>query len=754
MRPFSGMPCLLPLAVLSLLLPAGVICGNVLSTTGYTSCMKDGGGSVQVNKLDVSYYKNTRVLTFDVAGSSTKVQNVTADLIVTAYGKQVYNKTFNPCDAGMAEMCPVPKSDFASQGEQAIPEQYASQIPAIAFSIPDLVGMVQMQLRGSDGQTVACVESTVGNGHTLKLPAVSYAAAGIAAAALLLSGVSGLAAGGHPGASTPSPTFGEVIGWFQGMAMNGMLSVNYPTVYRSFTTNFAFSTGLIPWGPLQTSIDNFRASTGGNLTADNYQYLTNNATLVYTAGSTGTTANRLARRFLEAAYLIVRDGTSVTVDGRSTNISGRSSVSVSNGTSTSNTTTTGANKQSHLVSGITAYVEELKIPQANTFMTVLLVWAIICVVIIVFILLMKVILEAWSMFGSIPASMESWRKRYWWRLAKALTNLILMLYGTWTLYCIYQFTNGDSWAAKTLAAVTLALFTIILVSFTWRIYTKAHQYRKIEGDASRLYEEKETWVKYNNFYENFKKGYWWVFVPTIVYMFARGCVIAGANGHGLVQTAGQLIVEALMLALLLWSRPFQRKSGNWINIIIQVVRFVSVVCILVFVEELGISQTTQTITGIILIAVQCILTGILAILLAVNALINCIRENPHRKARKAQEKMQMERDLDNLTPLDARNSLLMEPMAQKGGDGSMYKAPLPSPFSGSKGRYDPVPSDHPPGFDTDTSYSRPSRARNADDDRDYLVSRAASMGRRTDRSVSRSPERGPRLPDLDFGRAY
>lgn len=89
-----------------------------------------------------------------------------------------------------------------------------------------------------------------------------------------------------------------------------------------------------------------------------------------------------------------------------------------------------------------------------------------------------------------------------------------------------------------------------------------------------------------------------------------------------------------MLGLLLWARPFERKSGNVINIFIQVVRVLSVVCILVFVEELGIAQTTQTVTGLVLIVVQSVLTGVLAILIAVNAIILCCRENPHRKRRK------------------------------------------------------------------------------------------------------------------------
>jgi len=123
-------------------------------------------------------------------------------------------------------------------------------------------------------------------------------------------------------------------------------------------------------------------------------------------------------------------------------------------------------------------------------------------------------------------------------------------------------------------------------------------------------------------------------------MFAKGCVIAAGDGHGLVQTAGQLVIEALMLILLLWARPYEKKSGNWINIIIQIVRVLSVCCILVFVEELGISQSTKTITGVVLIAVQGGLTGILAILIAVNSIIICFRANPHRQRRKEAGKPQ------------------------------------------------------------------------------------------------------------------
>jgi hypothetical protein len=454
----------------------------------------------------------------------------------------------------------------------------------------------------------------------MNVEAVTYIAAGMAGAALGITAISAVVGGFHIGGASPSPTFGETFGWFQGIATNGMLSVSYPTLYTSFAKNFGFSTGLIPWGSMQTSIDKFRSSTGGNLTTDSYAFL-QGATLV-----NSDTGQKLTKRALDGIFHFARD--------ISANVNGTTFGDNNNASSNGNSTAA-ESKPMHYVHGIQAYVEKLSIPQGNTFITVLLFFAIVIAAITVGILLTKVILEALALMGNLPKSMNSFRKRYWWRLAKTITNLVMLAYGVWTLYSVYQFTNGDSWAAKVLAAVTWVIFTAILAYFTTTVWYKAKKYQKLDGDASMLYEHKETWVKYSFLYENFKKGYWWLFIPSIVYAFVKNALIAGANGHGLVQTIGQIAIEVLLLILLVWARPYTMKSGNVINITIQVVRVISIICVLVFVEELGISQTTKTVTGLVLIIVQAVLTGVLAILIAVNAVITCVRANPHRQRRKA-----------------------------------------------------------------------------------------------------------------------
>ncbi|KAF2204929.1 TRP-domain-containing protein [Delitschia confertaspora ATCC 74209] len=689
--------------------PLGVLGADVLKTNGFISCQPDS--DIQVKKLDIQFDRNTKKIVFDVAGSSQKEQKVMATLIVNAYGKEVYKNEFNPCEEGskVDQLCPVPKGDFAAKGDQTIPDSFISMIPSIAFTIPDLDGEATMQLKAiDDNRQLACITSTVNNGKSFNVPSVSYVAAGIAGAALAVSGLSALAGAGQAGAPTSSPTFIDVMSWFQSMAMNGMMSVQYPSVYQSFAKNFAFSGGLIPWDGMQRTIDNFRARTGGNLTENSVEYL-KNATLVHMTPS--SVSSNITKRGLDTYLLFARE-VETSINGTAAN------------------STADDNKIMHVVKGVQGYVEELTIPDGNTFMTVLLIFAIIIAAITVAILLFKVILETWALFGSFPNRLTNFRKRYWWILAKTITNLILLVYGIWVLYCVYQFKNGDSWAAKLLAGITLGMFTALLAFFTWKIYSIANRYKKLEGNSSALYDDKEVWRKYSHFYENYKKSYWWVFVPAIVYMFAKGCVIAGADGHGLAQTAGQLIIESLMLVLLLWTRPFSLKSGIWINIGIQVVRVLSVVCILVFVEELGVAQTTKTVTGLVLVVMQAVLTGLLAILIAVNAIIICCKDNPHRRKRKEAEKM---RDLDNLTPLDARNSLLMDPTEYK------RASTLPKPFA-PRG-YDRIPlTEQPTAYQSGREYQAP------------LLSHAASFdGRSQERSHSPPASRAPKLPSVDLG---
>lgn len=94
-------------------LPAGVFGADVLETNGFSTCGDES--EIKVTKMNIQYNRATQKVIFDVGGTSTKSQKVMASLIVSAYGKQVYQKTFDPC----AE---------ATKVEQLCPGMFANQL--------------------------------------------------------------------------------------------------------------------------------------------------------------------------------------------------------------------------------------------------------------------------------------------------------------------------------------------------------------------------------------------------------------------------------------------------------------------------------------------------------------------------------------------------------------------------------------------------------------------------------------------------
>ena len=86
--------------------PVHVLAADTLSTNGISTCLADA--EIQVQKLDVTYTRSSRVVVFDVAGTNEKRQNVTASLSVYAYGNEIYSKSFDPCgtENHVEELCP------------------------------------------------------------------------------------------------------------------------------------------------------------------------------------------------------------------------------------------------------------------------------------------------------------------------------------------------------------------------------------------------------------------------------------------------------------------------------------------------------------------------------------------------------------------------------------------------------------------------------------------------------------------------
>jgi hypothetical protein len=86
-----------------------VLSDDILVTSGFDNCNNNNNNSgITVDNVNIKYNNADKTVSFNVAGTSAKEQNVTAKLSVTAFGQNVYSNEFNPCAAGtfVKQLCP------------------------------------------------------------------------------------------------------------------------------------------------------------------------------------------------------------------------------------------------------------------------------------------------------------------------------------------------------------------------------------------------------------------------------------------------------------------------------------------------------------------------------------------------------------------------------------------------------------------------------------------------------------------------
>jgi Transient receptor potential (TRP) ion channel/ML-like domain len=192
--------------------------------------------------------------------------NVTANLFLNVYGMHPVNLTIDICQAFDGHLCPLPLYVFNGSEALTLPSSVKSfsQIPRIAYKIPDLEAFAQLTLTEvGTGESKACIQSTLSNGWSTRQAGVSWSIGGVALLALI-------SAAWQSFLSDSMAPFRllDLIGLYQTIASSGFFDLNYPVIYRAFTLNFSWAMGLFPQSPtssIQRSITRMRHLTGGDL---------------------------------------------------------------------------------------------------------------------------------------------------------------------------------------------------------------------------------------------------------------------------------------------------------------------------------------------------------------------------------------------------------------------------------------------------------------------------------------------------------
>lgn len=263
-------PLLLLLPFLTLVSAAS----NTLWSDQAAYCAAPTSG-IFIQDFAVTYYRSNNSIVFYFTLNSTAAgNNVNANVYVNAYGMDLVNRTVDICSLVNGVLCPLPQLNISGEfPKEAIAELLAYgtfqlpddvNIPSIAYSVPNLEAWARLTLTNTNGTEALCVQTTLTNGLTTELLAVKIATGVFTAVALLVGLFHGLA-------NTASPAqyrWFDILFLFQAAAATGFLNLNYPSAYRAFTRNFAWSHALFGSNGMQNTINQMRYKTGGTLSGN------------------------------------------------------------------------------------------------------------------------------------------------------------------------------------------------------------------------------------------------------------------------------------------------------------------------------------------------------------------------------------------------------------------------------------------------------------------------------------------------------
>ncbi|KAH8832720.1 TRP-domain-containing protein [Flagelloscypha sp. PMI_526] len=514
--------------------------------------------------ISFSYAVNARDLTLCALPYENNL-NVSANVLLNAYGMKPLNITIDFCTILGGALCPLPKYHFKGSQTLQLPDTVdTSVIPGIAYYVPDFEGFAQLMLTDTaTGDLKACVQATLANGQSMKQPAVSWATGASTFIVFLLALWQSLSS---PYAVIPVRLL-DLMHLYQGIVTSAFLSLNYPLAYRAFTLNFAWALGFITGMGEQTSIDRMRSLTGGSLansTSSSVVEQINRKTSPYNVRITDVdlaSISTFSKSLLATTFASADSIFGGNSDDDGTELSPYAVQTV---------TEDGSNI---LPAGLPVFVNSIHIGTANAFMTAffaLLVLAaiyggvVLCAVALSMYQQRRAASDS-SFLQKVTSTSRSFVASWGIRL------LLVVSFPIFTL-AMYQWTLKDSWLSILLSVIT---FIVVLcgLAYSWyRIGRLVKQY-----SPQMLHSDKHFFSTFGSpIYSRYHVEKFYFAAVLVVAFLLKSIFIAAAKGHGATQLGLFLAVEIGTLSLGVAAIP-----RLVIGLVIAVIFSVSILVILI-----------------------------------------------------------------------------------------------------------------------------------------------------------------------------
>lgn len=564
--------------------------------------------SFTASLFNVVFTPNNNTLTFDIVGVSSVQGNVTFGIEVSAYGYVFIKENVQPCDqAGLSGLCPMATGQIDINSNFVFSADTVSQIPAIAYGVPDLDANVKVFINttANPDVSVACVEASLSNGQTVDQKGVGWTTAIIAGAALVASAVtSGL---GHSNtAAHVAANALSLFGYFQAQAIVGLTAIELPPIVQSWTQNFDWSMGIIEVDFMQSIATWYQKSTGGTpatllntLTTTSVQVLKKRSDNSKVVKRTTEATIKLLNRAYELSQLTKRSTT---------------------------TTQSGV----YVVSGMKRVAFRAGIEATNLFLTGLSFFCIFIVFTILCVAAFKGFCELAVRARWIKSDKFQDFRNGWLTVLKGIMfRMVLIGYPQMVILCLWEFTQNDSPAEIVLAVFFFFGMTGTLAWASMKVIRIAKRSVVMhKNPAYILYSDPAALNKWGFLYVQFRATAYYFILPVLVYTVVKGMFIAFGQNSGTVQGIALVLIEAAALIGASVIRPWMDKSTNSFNIAICAVNFVNAVFLLVFTKVFGQPGIVTGVMGVLFFILNAAFSLVLLILVLIATIYAFIRKNP------------------------------------------------------------------------------------------------------------------------------
>ncbi|KAI9800651.1 MAG: hypothetical protein M1825_003973 [Sarcosagium campestre] len=570
--------------------------GRFIEARSLNPCQENS--SFTASLFNIRFTPANGSIAVDVLGVSSIAGKIMAEVEVIAYGYTVTKQTVDPCKVGTLDgLCPMNSGQIKIETNiKGVGKDVISKVPNIAYSIPDLDGIVRVYINSTEtGKRVACVEAELSNGKTVDQKAVGWATAVIAGLGLVASAITSGMGHSNTAAHIAANSL-SLFGYFQAQIIIGMTAVPQPPIVQSWTQNFAWTMGIMRVTFLQKVFTWYQRATGG--TPSNLF-----GTLTSVSVEIQKRSPAMAHKMFMAAY----EQFTKRADGPDT-----------------------APAESVLVKGIKRVAFRANIESSNLFMTGLVFFIIFVVLVVLCVAAFKGICEGAVKAGWMDSDKFLDFRNGWMTVLKGIMFRITLIgYPQICILCLWELTQRDS-----AAEVVLALFFFFGLSATlgwaaWKVISLAKRSVSMhKNPAYILYSDPAALNKWGFLYVQFRATAYYFIVPVLIYTLVKGIFIAFAQPSGVAQAISLVLVEAAVLVGISILRPWMDKKTNTFNIAIGAINFLNVVFLLIFSNVFNQPGIVTGVVGVVFFVLNAVFALVLLILVLVSSCYAIFSKNP------------------------------------------------------------------------------------------------------------------------------